>query len=468
MECERLGYTVSLDGEILLAAGEGPEGAGWLLAIEGDTWEKIDSLYTSGITVAGDCLYRVLCTRSIPKFPATGELLVYDELGVARYHRIDSLDDPHGLIYDGECLVTPCSAINTIFWLGLDGTVKRVWTAPGTDDAWHVNGVHVHQGRLYASAFGRFEENYGWSNDMDAPAGLIFDVETQTDAVSGLCCPHDPLRVDGGWLVCNSRPGDLLFIDESGLPARKVNLGGWTRGLAVSERYIFVGISGDRHATGDPGRAAIAILDRETWTPLARIPLPCIELFTLSLAPRKFLGALRRGFRTNAYRVGVQDREDMFRAVGNIRGQWGFTPMNPMLPDECQCVITAKAASEVVNGAALPVEVEVTNCGPVTLLTASPNPIHLGYRWFGLDARTVDPQVDYLRFPLPEALAPGAKLKWEVSLPTPWTAGVYDLTFSLVQEWVVWFDEHDSGNGYRVRVNIRDAANSKLARAREA
>lgn len=468
MECERLGYTISLDGEILLAAGEGPESAGWLLAIEGDTWEKIDSLYSSGIAVAGDRLYRVLCTHARPSFPAIGELLAYDELGVVGYHRIDCLDDPHGLIYDGECLVTPCPAINTIFWLGFDGAVKRAWTAPGTDDAWHVNGVHVYRGRLYASAFGRFAEHYGWSHEMDAPAGLIFDVESQTDVVRGLCCPHDPLRVDGGWLVCNSRPGDLLFIDESGAIVRKVNMGGWTRGLAISERYIFVGVSGDRHATGDPGRAAIVVLDRENWTLLARIALPCVEIFTLSLAPRSFLGALRRGFRTNAARVSVQDREDMFRALGNIHPQWGFTPMEAMLPDECQCVITAKAATEVLTGAALPVEVEVTNCGPVTLLTASPHPVHLGYRWFGLDARTADPQVDYLRFPLPEALAPGGKLKWEVSLPTPSAAGSYDLAFSLVQEWVAWFDERNSANGYRIRVNIRDAARSKLARAREA
>jgi hypothetical protein len=458
VEFERLSCSLSLDGDILLAAGEGPESAGWLLAIEGDTVEKIDSLYSSGIVNAGDRLYRVLCTRARPKFPATGELLVYDELGVIDYHRIDCLDDPHALIYDGEHLVTPCPAVNTIFWLGLDGVVKRAWTAPGTDDAWHVNGVHVHGGKLYASAFGRFGENYGWSHDMHAPVGIIFDVESQTDVVSGLCCPHDPLHIDGGWLVCNSRPGDLLFIDESGSIVRKVNMGGWARGLAVSEKYIFVGVSGERHSTGPPTHAIIAVLDRKNWTPLARIKLPCIELFTLSLAPRKFLRGLHRGFRTNATRVSGQDREEMFRAVGSIHSQWGFTPMDAMLPDDCRCVMTVRAAGEVLTGAGLAVEVEVTNCGPVTLLTAPPHPIHLGYRWLGLDARTADPQVDYLRFQLPQALAPGGKLKWDVRLPTPSISGSYDIAFSLVQEWVAWFDERNSANGCRIRVNVQQTA----------
>jgi hypothetical protein len=461
VEFERLGYSISLDGEILLAAGDGPESAGWLFAIEGDTWEKIDSVYSSGIAVAGDRLYRLLCTRSDQQTKATGELLVYDELGVVDYHRVDCLDDPHALIYDGECLVTPCPAINTIFWLGFDGAVKRAWTAPGTDDAWHVNSVHLHQGRLYASAFGRFAENYGWSHEMDAPAGMVFDVESQRDVVSGLCCPHDPLRVDGGWLVCNSRPGDLLFIDEAGSIARKVNLGGWTRGLVVSEKYIFVGVSGERHAEGDPSRSAIVVLDRKSWTPLARIMLPCVELYTLSLVPRKFLPGLRRGFRTNATRVSAQDREDMFRAVGNLGWQWGFTRMDALLPEDCRCVVTVKAPREVVVGAGVPVEVEVINCGHVTLVTAPPHPIHLAYRWFGPDVNAAELQVDYLRFPLLQALAPGRTLKWEVSFPSPSTSGPYDLAFSLVQEWVAWFDDLNSTNGYRVRVNVQEAGKAR-------
>jgi acetolactate synthase-1/2/3 large subunit len=458
VEFERLGYSISLDGDILLAAGIGPDSAGWLFAIESDTWEKIDSLYSSGIAVAGDRLYRLLCTSSHQNSEAKGELLVYDESGVVDYHRIDCLDDPHALICDGEYLVTPCPAVNTIFWLGFDGAVKRAWTAPGTADAWHVNSVHAHRGRLYASAFGRFGENYGWSHDMDAPVGMIFDVESQTDVVSGLCCPHDPLRVDGGWLVCNSRPGDLLFIDESGSIARKVNMGGWTRGMAVSERHVFVGVSGERHSTTDPSRSAIVVLDRNNWTPLARIMLPCVELFTLSLVPRKFLRGLHRGFRTNATRVSGQDREDMFRAVGSIHPQCDFTPMDAMPPDDCRCVITVRAASEIVRGAGLAVEVEVTNCGPVTLLTAPPHPIHLGYRWLGLDALTADPEVDCLRFPLPQALAPGGRLKWKVSLPTPSASGSYSLAFSLVQEWVAWFDELNNVNGCRLRVDVQETA----------
>jgi hypothetical protein len=457
MELEHLDYSISLQGEILLATGNGPDSAGWLFSIEGDTCEKIDSLNSGGIAADGDRLYRLLATRSDEKSKANGELLVYDELGVVQYHRIDCLDDPHALVFDGEYLVTPCPAVNSIFWLSADGTVKRTWTAPGTDDAWHVNGVCLHEGRLYASAFGRFAENYGWSHDMDAPAGMIFDLETRSDVVSGLCCPHDPLHADGGWLVCNSRPGDLLFIDELGSITRQIQLHGWTRGLAISEKYIFVGVSAERHYTADPGRSAIIVLDRQSWKPLARITLPCVELQTLSLVPQKFLRGLRRGFRTNATRVSVQDREDMFRAAGSIHAKWGFTRMDALLPEDCRCVMTVKAPGEVTAGKEFPVEVEVINCGPVTLLTAPPHPVHLGYRWRRLDVDT-ETQVDYSRFPLSQALAPGRKLKWDVNFPAPSKPGSYDLVFSLVQEWVAWFDEVRNTNGYRVRMDVREAA----------
>jgi len=455
VQAESLGCSLSLGEEILLVVGSGPNSAGWLIAVEGDTWERIDSLDSGGIAVAEEHLYRLLCTRSNETSPATGEMLVYDESGVAHYHRIEGLDDPHALIWDGEYLLAPCPAVNQIFWLGLDGAVKRTWKAPGTADAWHVNGVHVHQGRLYASAFGRFTGHYGWSHDMDAPVGLIFDVETQRDVVTGLCCPHDPVHVDGGWLVCNSRVGDLLFIDGAGAVARKAHLGGWTRGLALTDRYIFTGLSAERHYTGEPGHGELVVLDRKTWATVARIPMPCMEMQILSLVPRKFLRALRRGFRTNATRVSAQDREDMFRSAGNIHPDGKLTRMDQLAPEDCRCTVTAKAPAEVIAGSGFPAEVEVTNCGPVTLLTTPPRPINLGYRWVGRNNGTAEPQVDYLRFPLERALPPGGKWKWQVSILAPLDAGAYDLVFSLVQEWVAWFDQLHAPNGCTLRVNVK-------------
>lgn len=457
MEVEQLGFSLSLGEDFLYAAGNGPEHSA-AFAIQGDTCEKIDSLNSCGITVTGERLYRLLCGRSDERSKANGELLVYDESGVAQYHRVDCLEDPHALIFDGQFLVTPCPAVNSIFWLGLDGAVKRIWKAPGTDDAWHVNGVHYHQGRLYASAFGHFEEHYGWSHDMDAACGVIFDVESQMDVVNGLCCPHDPLHVDGGWLVCSSRTRDLRFVNGSGSATRKIDLNGWTRGLAISERYVFVGISAERHYTGEPGHSEIAVLDRQTWTPLARLTLPCLELQNLTLVHRKFLPALRRGFRTNAMRVSVEDRQDMFRIAGNIHPKWKFTRMDALQPEDCRCVVTVRAQGEVPAGARLPAEVEVTNWGSRTLLTAPPHPVHLAYRWLGPDACTTEPQVEYLRFPLEEALAPGRAHTWDVTIPAPSIPGSYQLAFSLVQEWISWFDDLNEANGCRMRVNVTEAA----------
>jgi hypothetical protein len=63
VEFERLAYNnLSLDEEILLAAGDGPESAGWLFSIEGDTWEKIDSLYSASQWRA--IVYSVCCAHA--------------------------------------------------------------------------------------------------------------------------------------------------------------------------------------------------------------------------------------------------------------------------------------------------------------------------------------------------------------------------------------------------------------------
>jgi hypothetical protein len=186
-----------------------------------------------------------------------------------------------------------------------------------------------------------------------------------------------------------------------------------------------------------------------------------MEMQMLSLVPREFLRVLRSGFRTNATRVSAQDREDMFRAIGNIHPQFDFTRMDSLQPEDRRCVITAKGPENVLTGNGFPVEAEVTNSGPHTLLTAPPHPVHLGYRWLGLNMGTKEPEVDYLRFPLQQPLAPGGKLKWEVSLPAPYVAGSYDLAFSLVQEWIAWFDERDHANGYRIRVHVEEAASAR-------
>jgi acetolactate synthase-1/2/3 large subunit len=436
--------------EALIASGSGPGSAGWLFAIDGDTPETIDHIHTFGLTMVGGRLYRVLCSE--PQEGAPGEILSYDQSGIRTYHRIDGLADPHGAAWDGQHLIVPCSGTNEILWVTPAGEIARRWRAPGENDSWHLNGVFIHQGNVCLSAFGRFDTNAGLIVKMRTPVGVVFDLESGRDLVTGLSCPHDPIFLDGAWIICNSAEYELVEVEPAtNRRLRSVALGGWTRGVAVTEEAIYVGVSAERHA-GDAGHASIVMIDRRSWQILDRMELPSQEIQSLCLAPTSLVPSLRRGFRTNSYRVGAQDREDLLASAGNLRGELAMTPMSELDPLNRQIAARATAPPIVEAGKAFEVTFEFLNLGRKTLLSARPNPISIGCRL----GKPGDPSsfVDYARSVLLEPVPPGCWHTSGVELNGPKEAGSYEVVFTLLQEWVAWFDHDDGRNAVSVRFEV--------------
>jgi acetolactate synthase-1/2/3 large subunit len=431
------------DGLMLVAAGSGPDVNGWLFAIDkaattAPVVEELDHLNSSGMVALDDRVYRVLSSPSEPN--ASGDFIVYDASGVIVYRRVDGLADSHGLVWDGTNFIVPCSFTNEIFWLSPAGETVRVWRAPGEGDAWHINGLNVRDGRLYASAFGKFATHRGWSKTMGERSGIIFDVETQEPVVSDLACPHDPYFLDGGWLVCDSFTKRLLLIDaETGAVRRQVQLPGWTRGLAVGRDHLFVGVSGQRHSTTSKGRAGVHVLDRSTLATVAGIELPCEEISALALVPNALIAGLRRGFRTNDMRVAVQDRRDLFELAGQGAATLKMTPMPALArPRDFRVRIRVRAPRRVRAGEFFDAVVTIKNRSRRTLFTAAPFPVNIGIVFEQIGG-TGQPE-EVRREPLPEPLLPGKTLRFTLSVQSPAAAAAYRVRFTLLQEWVRWFD----------------------------
>lgn len=428
---------------LLIASGSGPGPSGWLLAIHaGKPVEIIDRIHSFGLTMVDDHLYRVLC--SAPEAGTSGELLVYDEKGIASYRRIDGLADPHGAVWDGQSLVVPCSATNEILWLSPDGKINRKWRAPGEDDSWHLNGACWHDGRLFVSAFGRFPTNRELITKMRTPVGIVFDLESGTDEVTGLCCPHDPAFADSSWIVCNSSEYELVAVEPaSNRRLRSVALGGWTRGLAFTNDFIYVGVSSERHK-GDAGFGSIVTLDRKTWEILERVELPCQEVQSLCVVPSGMASGLRRGFRTNSYRISVQNREDMFHATGSMQPEFKVTEMPALDAIDRSIAARMSLPTEVTAGQPFPVWVEFTNLGRHPLLTAIPHPVNMACKL----ASAGDPAsyVETRRENLPKPVPALGSFRWRLEVPAPATLSEYELVFTLVQEWVAWFDDVNTGS----------------------
>ncbi|MFN2477441.1 MAG: DUF4915 domain-containing protein [Chthoniobacterales bacterium] len=441
------------DGQnhVLLASGFGVPSGGGLFAYNGEGLEKLDRLSGTGLFTTGDRLLRVLSG------PETGgrltELLVYDTVGVQRYYRLDGVKGVHDVAWDGSNFVVVSTGTNEIMWFSPSGERTRTWHAPGANDSWHLNNLLLREGKIFVSAFGRFGKTREWDHADNKDSGCIFDLETGESVIEGLSCPHNPRPFEDGWLVCNSKRGELLFIDSGGRSVvKRVSLGPWPRGVAVSDDRIFVGESANRKTVADGGAGAIAVICRKTWQVVERLPLPCQEVYDLVLVRSQMIEALRRGFATNPVRVHEQDRYALFEGVGlePIR-LWATGDRLP--PDACRISLQSTGPERMIAGGEISLDVVVENLGGAVLVAAPPYPVNVSYKWFDR-ATGLQLPIEGLRTVLPRALPPRLPDRFLVTVQAPPTAGCYILVLTLVQEFVAWFDDLDEQNALRKEVEV--------------
>jgi len=101
--------------DVLLISCLGEQTGGGLFAYDGGVIEQLDTLSSTGLAVAEQQFGRLLWSSGEAGSP--GELLVYDEVGVMRYVRIDDLREPHDLAWDGSSFVAVSTMSNSVVWL---------------------------------------------------------------------------------------------------------------------------------------------------------------------------------------------------------------------------------------------------------------------------------------------------------------------------------------------------------------
>ncbi len=388
-----------------------------------------------------------------------GEMLTYDSCGVKSYLRIDELSDGHYIAWDGGHVVVTSTGTNSLLWVTPGGEVARVWRAPGEDDSWHMNDLTLHEGRLYVCAFGNYGDYRGYKGFERHGHGNVFDFETGRKVATGLCAPHSPRFFDGHWWVCDSMNGALAQFDEAGRIRRTVALVGFTRGVAVSDRYIFVGENSRRAHQGRVQMASIAILDRDSFDLVDRVNVPCQEISDLALAPARLVAGTRTGFRTNLMRTSEQDQLSLFRDLG-INPQCIWASSDPLTPEQCRIRIEGSVPSEFEVGKLTLVPCSITNNAERFYCSTIPNPVYISYKW-QLTARS--PAMNHqegIRTSLPRMLAPAETLTCRIEVLPPPIAGEFQLTITLVQEGVGWFDEFDPCSGISRVVQVTKSASS--------
>lgn len=441
-----------LDRALLVSGfGDARFGGGLFLLAEGGA-EQIDDLGTTGLRVAGDRLLRLLRN---PAPDGAGELLVYDASGVRSYIRLDGAADAHDVLWDGEHYVVAGTGANAIQWYSTDGELVRVWKPRGEADSWHINGVVLDGGVLYACAFGHHRRFREWVSAVPRARGEVFPVDGDGPTLRGLERPHTPRRHQDSWYVCNSYENAVAEFDVRGRLLRQIPLAGWTRGMVVTDTYLHVGESASR---GSLERSAVARVARESGRVLDRMELTCDEIYDIAAVPWSLVDGARTGFNTNAQRVAERRQRSMLAAAGvETPDLWvvGYRIEPPQCAVDIEAVVPERAAPCIT----LDVSCTVRNRSTALLVSAPPYPVCVSYEWHDARGTVITGPADVpLRTLLPGGVPPGQVVAVTCKVRTPAVTGTCRLVVTLVQEEIRWFHHIDVANGSWHTVDVIGSA----------
>lgn len=195
-----------------------------------------------------------------------------------------NLGDIHDVrMVNGELYVVS-TGTNEIVIVDAKGRIKKQWRFDGYSDSWHVNCLDVWNGRLVASAFGKFETYRGYKHNTKGN-GIVFDIETKEVLKGSLSAPHTPRHDDNGvYFVCDSSGNSLVRFSNQ--TEDKLDFpGAFTRGIAITNDSIYLGLSSLRsHKNGGTQSietAQVTQIDRRLFKPVKSIALEAAEIYDI-------------------------------------------------------------------------------------------------------------------------------------------------------------------------------------------
>lgn len=112
------------------------------------------------------------------------------------------------------------------------------------EDRCHLNGLAMRNGSpAYVTALGSGNEKESWRNGIERN-GILIDIESNEIILKGLCMPHSPRLHNGSIYFLESGNGNLVKFNLLTREKELVcYLGGFARGLALTDNYAFIGMS---------------------------------------------------------------------------------------------------------------------------------------------------------------------------------------------------------------------------------
>jgi hypothetical protein len=203
--------------------------------------------------------------------------------------------DLHDVLLDGEDVYLVSTQHNAVIRWNIQKEMEiERWVFSGQEDSWHINCLGWLHGALCFAAFGDYPIARGYKLNTSEQGFLRrLHGNTRPPLVSGLSQPHSILEFENQWFFCNSETREIWHATGPEFPRPVIAMDGYTRGLAIRNGVLYVGLSASRNITnGDlQERAQIVAIDVTNWREISRISLPSMEVYDIVALPdtRTFL-----------------------------------------------------------------------------------------------------------------------------------------------------------------------------------
>lgn len=159
----------------------------------------------------------------------------------------------HEILCKDELIYINATGVNEIFKIANDFTGNLLdHYRPSFLDKRCTNSMQLNSlcfdldGEGYSTCFSSVVSDFKpWKDDVGPiEKGAIIRHSDSSVLIAKLTCPHSVRFFDHQLLYCNSGFGEVRMADQDGSNDKVIaRLNGFTRGLAISENYLFVGLS---------------------------------------------------------------------------------------------------------------------------------------------------------------------------------------------------------------------------------
>ncbi len=249
-----------------------PNEAGGLFLIDHDTVRRIDASQSTGLAIDGNRTLRGIQPGTVIQLGERPWIISDNEAGV---------DDIHDVVFKDGCCYVVGTTGNKVIKLDGEGQEVETWTFADADDSWHINCLGDWNDRIVFSAFGDFSTTRGYKK-ATAGAGFVRDLVSGNTLIDGLSQPHSLVSCGENLIVANSEMKEIREYAPDGTLLRTAQFDGYTRGISVGEKIVYIGLSCSRNVS-DTGvsTATVVAIDRATWAEIGRIALPSREIYDI-------------------------------------------------------------------------------------------------------------------------------------------------------------------------------------------